>query len=210
MLITPLRSENMPPSATSISGTAKSTVSINASASGLYHKVVWQFGERTHEEKTSGSSASFTVPTNWLDQIPAATSGTASPTDEQQANRTYMSQVNETMVELDGNLDSFVDAVSRGDVVNMKTQADNAYKVLDKLSELEAPEALSDVHKKYVEGTQKLEEALDAYIQLYTEAEKAGKNFEWSGYDERLKEIQDLYDSGIKALEEGDKAASEA
>ena len=139
-----------------------------------------------------------------------ATSGTASLTDEQQANRTYMSQVNETMVELDGNLDSFVDAVSRGDVVNMKTQADNAYKVLDRLSELEAPEALSDVHKKYAEGTQKLEEALDAYIQLYTEAEKAGKNFEWSSYDERLKEIQDLYDNGIKALEEGDKAASEA
>jgi len=139
-----------------------------------------------------------------------ATGGTATLTDEQKANRAYMSQANETMVELDGSLGSFIDAVSRGDVVNMKTQADNAYKTLDKLSELEAPESLADVQKKYDEGAQKLEEALDAYIQLYAEADKAGKNFDWSRYDERIKEIQELYDSGVKALEEGDKAASEA
>ena len=139
-----------------------------------------------------------------------APGGTATLTDEQKANRAYMSQVNEIMVELDGNLDSFIDAVSRGDIVNMKTQADNAYKALDKLSELEAPEALSGVQKSYTEGTQKLEEALDAYIKLYTEAEKAGKDFDWSSYDERIKEIQGLCDSGVKALEEGDKAASEA
>ncbi|MBR0403839.1 MAG: hypothetical protein IJI68_01355 [Eggerthellaceae bacterium] len=138
-----------------------------------------------------------------------ATGGNATLTDEQKANRAYMSQVNETMVELDASLDSFIDAVSRGDVVNMKTQADNAYKTLDKLSELEAPETLSDVQKKYVEGTQKLEEALDAYVDLYTEAEKAGEDFDWSSYDKRIKEIQELYDSGVKALEEGDKAASE-
>lgn len=139
-----------------------------------------------------------------------ASGGNTALTEEQQANRTYMSQVNETMVELDDSLDSFVDAVSRGDVVNMKTQADSAFKTLDKLSSLEAPEALSDVQKKYVEGTQKLEEALDAYIQLYTEVDKAGKDFNWSDYDARIKEIQELYDSGVKALEEGDKAASEA
>lgn len=139
-----------------------------------------------------------------------ATGGNATLTDEQKANRAYMSQVNETMVELDASLDSFIDAVSRGDIVNMRTQADNAYKTLDKLSAIEAPETLSDVQKKYAEGTQKLEEALDAYIELYSEADKAGKDFDWSSYDGRIKEIQELYDSGIKALEEGDKAASEA
>lgn len=139
-----------------------------------------------------------------------APGGTTTLTDEQKANRAYMSQVNETMVELDGNLDSFIDAVSRGDIVNMRTQADNAYKTLDKLSGLEAPETLAGVQKKYAEGTQKLEAALDAYIELYSEAEKAGKDFDWSSYDERIKEIQELYDSGVKALEEGDKAASEA
>lgn len=131
-------------------------------------------------------------------------------TDEQKANRAYMSQVNEAMVELDGNLDSFIDAVSRGDVVNMRTQADNAYKSLDKLAQIEAPEALASVKEKYVEGTGKLEKALDAYIQLYADADKGGKSFDWSTYDERMKEIQKLYDEGVAALEEGDKAASEA
>ena len=78
-----------------VDGTAKSTVSINASASGLYHKVVWQFGDRTHEAKTSGSSASFTVPTSWLDQIPTATSGTASVTVTTYADSGYTSQIGE-------------------------------------------------------------------------------------------------------------------
>ena len=134
--------------------------------------------------------------------------GTA--TEEQQANRAYMSQVNEAMTKLDDNLDSFIDAVSRGDVVNMRTQADNAYKVLDKLSELEAPEALSDIKKDYVDGTAKLREALDEYIKLYSKAASEGADFDWSTYDDRIKSIQSLYDEGVALLEAGDKAAAEA
>lgn len=130
-------------------------------------------------------------------------------TEEQKANRAYMSQVNETMVELDAKLDLFIDAVSRGDVVNMKNQASDAYKSLDKLSSLEAPEALAASHKSYVEGTGKLRQALDGYIDLYTQASN-GASFDWATYDERIKEIQKLYDEGVKALEAGDKAASEA
>ena len=129
--------------------------------------------------------------------------------EEQQANRTYMSQVNEAMMQLDDDLDSFVDAVSRGDVVNMRTQADNAYKSLDKIKSLEAPEALSDIHKNYVEGTDKLREALDQYIDLYAKASSAGSSFDWSKYDDQIKSIQKLYDEGVKALEEGDKTAAE-
>lgn len=131
-------------------------------------------------------------------------------TEEQQANRAYMSQVNEAMVELDANLDSFVDAVSRGDVVNMRTQADNAYKALDKLESLEAPETLADVRKSYVDGTSKLRKALDEYVSLYTAADKAGDSFDWSTYDKQISEIQKLYDEGVAALEQGDKTAAEA
>ena len=130
--------------------------------------------------------------------------------DEQKANRAYMSQVNETMVELDAGLDSFVDAVSRGDIVNMRTQADDAYKMLDKLEGIEAPEALADVHKSYVDGTAKLRQALDGYIALYTEAAQSNSNFDWDTYADRIKEVQTLYDEGVAALEEGDKKASEA
>ena len=125
---------------------------------------------------------------------------------EQQANRTYMSQVNEIMEQLDSGLDSFIDAVSRGDVVNMRTQADNAFQILDKLAELEAPEDLADVQEKYVEGADKLREALDAYITLYTDMSKS--SFDQSTYDDRIAQIQKLYDDGVKLMQEADEAAA--
>lgn len=128
-------------------------------------------------------------------------------TAEQQANRAYMSQVNSVMEELGDELDSFIDAVSRDDVVNMRTQADNAYKTLDKLAELEAPEALADVHDQYVEGTGKLREALDGYVALYTEMN--GSSFDYGTYEKRIADLQTLYDEGVKALEEADKTAAE-
>ena len=127
--------------------------------------------------------------------------------EEQQANRAYMSQVNQTMDELDSNLEGFVDAVSRGDVVNMRSQADNAYKSLDKIEDLEVPEGMSDIQDNYVDGTKKLREALDEYIKLYTEA--SSSSFDWSTYDKRIADIQKLYDDGVAALEAGDKAAAD-
>ena len=131
-------------------------------------------------------------------------------TEEQIANRNYMSQVNEIMVGLDEGLDSFVDAVSRGDIVNMKTQADAAFKSLDKLSGLEAPEALSDVQASYVDGCNKLKDALNQYIDLYSGAAKSQDSFDWASYEKKIADIQALYDSGVEALEKGDKAAAEA
>lgn len=128
-------------------------------------------------------------------------------TAEQQANRAYMSQVNEAMIELDEGLATFVDAVSRNDLVNMRSQAENAYLALDKLDKLEAPEALEDVQDYYSEGTAKLREALDEYIALYTDMN--GVAFDESTYETRIDEIQKLYDEGVSALEEGDKTASE-
>ena len=128
-------------------------------------------------------------------------------TAEQQAGRAYMSQVNETMAELDEGLDSFVAAVSRNDLVNMRSQAENAYQALEKLGDIEAPEAYEDVQKHYVDGTGKLREALDDYIALYTDMN--GASFDQSTYDKRIADIQKLYDDGVSDLEEGDKAASE-
>ena len=129
-------------------------------------------------------------------------------TAEQQANRAYMSQVNEIMEELGEGLGSFVDAVSRGDIVNMRTQADNAYQILDKLEALEAPDALKDVKEKYVDGTEKLREALDGYIALYTDMN--GASFDMSTYDSRIAAIQKLYDEGVDLMKEGDEIAAGA
>ena len=112
----------------------------------------------------------------------------------------------ELMVELDEGLDSFVAAVSRNDIVNMRLQAENAYQSIDKLAKLEAPEALADVQKQYVDGTEKLREALDAYIALYSDMNSG--SFDQSTYDKRVADVQKLYDEGVAALEEADKTAS--
>ena len=138
--------------------------------------------------------------------LAAGCAQTATVNSEQQENRAYMSQVNEVMAQLDDELDSFVDAVSRGDVVNMRTQADNAYQVLDKLASIEAPEALADVQQDYADGTKKLREALDSYIKLYSDVDS--KSFDQSTYKSRIKDIQSLYDEGVAALKKGDEAAA--
>lgn len=124
----------------------------------------------------------------------------------QQANRAYMSKVNSIMDQLGDDLDSFVDAVSRGDLVNMRTQAENAYKTLDKLSELEAPEDLADVKQAYVDGASKMREALDGYIQLYTDSTK--DTFDQSSYESRLADVQGKYDEGVKLLKQADETAA--
>lgn len=138
--------------------------------------------------------------------VAGCTSPSANLDSDQQDNRSYMSQVNGLMDELGVSLDSFVDAVSRQDVVNMRTQADNAYKTLDELSNLESPEDLSDVKQSYVDGTSKLREALDGYIDLFTEI-NSGK-FDQATYGDRIEEVQKLYDEGVDLLKQADEAAA--
>ena len=140
-----------------------------------------------------------------------ASEATTEEEEAQQANNEYMSSVNSIMEELDEELESFTDAVSRDDVVGMSTQADNAYEVLDELEELEAPEDLSEIHEDYLAGADSLEQALDAYVDLYTEIDAAedDEDFDWSTYEDRLAEVQDLYDEGIAQFEAADTAAAE-
>ncbi len=131
-------------------------------------------------------------------------------TEQQTANRQYMTQVNQIMEDLSDGLDEFADAVARGDVVTMRTQADNAYDALDDLSALEAPEDLADIQTSYVEGCDGLKEALNAYVDLYAEIASATDDqpFDYSTYEERLAAIQEQYDEGIAKLQAGDEAAA--
>ena len=133
--------------------------------------------------------------------------GPSGKADEaQQKNQAYMSQVNGVMADLGDKLESFVSAVSRGDIVNMRTQADDAYKALDKLSSLEVPENLKDVQQKYVDGTAKLREALDGYIALFTDVQS--ESFDQSTYADRLAKVQSLYDEGVDLLKQADETAA--
>lgn len=130
--------------------------------------------------------------------------------DQQNENRQYMTQVNQKMEDLNTRLASFTDAVSRGDVITMRTQADNAYKAIDDLSNLDAPDALADVKTGYVDGCNALKGALDSYIELYTEIENAtdAQPFDYSTYDSRLADIQNAYNTGIDKLKAADDAAA--
>ncbi len=131
--------------------------------------------------------------------------------EEQTANRQYMSTVSTAMDELENRLEGFEDAVSRSDAVAMRTQADNAFKSLDALAALEAPEPLKEVQAGYVDGCTALKDALNAYIALYTEIDSATAEhpFDYSTYDARLKDIQDAYNDGIAKLEAADQKAAE-
>ena len=132
-------------------------------------------------------------------------------TQQQAENRQFMTQVNQKMDDLQTRLTSFTDAVSRGDVVGMQTQADNAFKVIDDLNNVNTPDDLKDIKQEYVDGANELKDALNAYIGLYTEIDSATDEhpFDWSTYDQRLADIQKQYDEGIGKLQSGDNKASE-
>lgn len=139
------------------------------------------------------------------------TSQGSTATDEQKANREYMSTVNQKISSLEDTLSDFKDAVSREDVVNMKTTAASAGKVLDELASVEAPDELADIQSNYVDGTKALEEALNSYVDLYTEIDSAtdANPFDWSTYDVRVAAIQQQYDQGVASLKAGDEAAAD-
>lgn len=130
-------------------------------------------------------------------------------TDQQQANRTYMTKVNLAMEALNERLASFNDAVSRGDAVTMRTQADNAYKAIDELSAIDTPDVMADLQKNYVDGCNTLKDALNAYVDLYTEISAATDEhpFDYATYDDRIKAVQDTYNKGIDQLKAADEQA---
>lgn len=130
---------------------------------------------------------------------------------QQSDNRQYMTQVNQVMDDLSAKLTGFTDAVARKDVVSMRTQADNAFKSIDELNKLTVPDELKDIQQDYVDGATELKDALNSYINLYTEIDSAteAQPFDWTTYDKRLSDIKQKYDDGIAKLQDGDNKASE-
>lgn len=130
-------------------------------------------------------------------------------TDQQQANRTYMTKVNLAMEDLNSRLTSFDEAVARGDAVTMRTQADNAFKAIDDLAAIETPDAMKDLQKNYVDGCNTLKDALNDYVALYTEISSAAEDrpFDFGTYDDRIKSVQEKYNKGIDQLKAADEEA---
>lgn len=138
--------------------------------------------------------------------------------DKPITNSEYMAEVNQVIEELSERLQSFNDAVSRQDPITMRTQADNAFATLDKLAAIEAPEDIKDLREQYIKGCDQLKDALNSYIDLYSEmsaakAEAASSRyndpFDPSRYSEQIEQIQVAYDEGIKTLEDADSSAKD-
>lgn len=127
------------------------------------------------------------------------------------SSRQYMTDVNQMVEKLSTQLDAFQDAVSREDAVTMRTQADNAFQILDQMAALEAPEELNDLKQSYTKGADQLKDALNQYIDLYTEIASANAShpFDYATYQDRLNSIQDKYNEGVQTLEDADKSATE-
>lgn len=137
-----------------------------------------------------------------------ATQAASEEEQAQAANRQYMSQVNQIMMDVDGALEDFSAAVQADDLVAMRSAFSEAGKSIDSLEALEAPEALAELQTGYAEGCAQLETALSGYVQLYTDIENAGGSIDEGAYASRLAEIQSAYDDGVSKLEAADQTAA--
>ena len=133
----------------------------------------------------------------------------ADANDSVAANRQYMSSVNQAVAELSDRLQGFEDAVSRRDPITMRTQADDAFKVLDVLSTMEVPDDMKELNEGYVQACEMLEEALSSYIDLYSDISASRGGSDAQSIQEQIDQIQSKYDEGIDLLEATDKKATE-
>lgn len=142
--------------------------------------------------------------------LSGCTSSATSTADQQSAaNRSYMAQVNQKMEELKTRLAGFNEAVARKDLVSMRTQADNAFRVIDDLSKMTPPDSLVEIQNEYVAGCNDLRDSLNGFISLYSDIQNASATqpFDFSTYGTRLDQINQKYNSGIQYLQSGDQKA---
>lgn len=133
----------------------------------------------------------------------------AEHTDKVAENRQYMSALNQMSVDLSERLAGFTDAVSRNDTVGMRTQADDAFQIISKMKEQEAPEDLTELKDGYMQACEGLEEALGSYIALYDDVASSTTPINSDAYAEQLEKIQKRYDEAIDLLASTDQKATE-
>ncbi|MCI9130171.1 MAG: hypothetical protein HFJ65_07710 [Eggerthellaceae bacterium] len=131
--------------------------------------------------------------------------------EEQTTSRSFMADMNQAAADLSEKMTAFTDAVAREDLVSMQTQADSAYAVINRISEIEAPEELGELKQKYVDGANQLKDAMSSYIDLYTEIDTATTRdpFDYDTYNDRISQIQAAYDAGIQTIKDADQSATE-
>ena len=136
---------------------------------------------------------------------------TTQTNDPQTLNRQYMANVNQIMDEIDAQMTEFSTIIKDGEVVSLSTQLANINNSVDKLKALSVPDAMKDIQSDYLKGTEELQAAFAAYVELYEDV-KAPENasFDFATYNDRLNEVRTHYEAGIEALQSADQKASEA
>lgn len=138
----------------------------------------------------------------------------AEPASEEDAgptSRSFMASMNEAADTLQEKMGAFTDAVARQDLVSMRVQADAAYAIIDDMAAIEAPDELKDLQQKYIDGCGELKNALNGFMELYTEIDSATTRnpFDYSTYADRMAQLQGQYDAAVQALQEADQSATE-
>lgn len=131
--------------------------------------------------------------------------------DPQTLNRQYMANVNQIMDEIDAQMTEFSTIVKEGEVVSLSTQLAAINNSVDKLKALSVPDAMKDIQSDYLKGTEELQTAFAAYVDLYEDV-KAPENgtFDFATYGDRLNDVKSHYEAGIQALESADQKAANA
>lgn len=131
--------------------------------------------------------------------------------DPQTLNRQYMANVNQIMDEIDAQMTEFATIIKEGEVVSLGTQLAAINNSVDKLKALSVPDAMKDIQSDYLKGTEELQTAFAAYVDLYEDV-KAPENgtFDFATYGDRLNEVRIHYEAGIEALQSADQKASDA
>ncbi len=131
--------------------------------------------------------------------------------DPQTLNRQYMANVNQIMDEIDAQMTEFSTIVKEGEAVSLSTQLAAINNSVDKLKALSVPDAMKDIQSDYLKGTEELQTAFAAYVDLYEDV-KAPENgtFDFATYGDRLNDVKSHYEAGIQALESADQKAADA
>ncbi len=143
----------------------------------------------------------------------AGCSGTGSQSQQKSAaqlNREYMSSVNSISSEASNALSNFGDAAAKQDVAAMRLAAADAGKALDKIKDLDAPDALKDVSDEYQAGADDLSQALSDYVEIYAQIKNAGDDTAAATASAQgIDDVKARYDSGISHLSKADSMVAE-
>lgn len=138
-------------------------------------------------------------------------SGTSQEEDQQAQNRQYMSSVNQIMDTLDSSMDDFATAVKDGEILSLSSQLSAVDDCVNSLNDLDVPDDMEDIQASYLDGAQKLQTALQLYVQLYQDVSiPENGSFDYTTYDSRISEIQQYYNDGLASIESADEQASQA